>query len=115
MKSLMSKSEFSKKIGVSPSFVTRHIKLGTIKEHDGKIDFEEAVASLLREAIHGKKSAATRIKLPDSTVSIDTIVAVETFSEEKSISFGKALELLLLESNTFNTKLDGVSIKNSVA
>lgn len=109
MKNFMTKSEFSKNIGVSPSFVTRHIKLGTIKEYEGKIDFEEAVASLLRETIHGKKGGSTRIKLPDSTVSIDTIVAVEKFSEEKSISFGKALELLLLESNTFNSKLDVVA------
>jgi len=109
MGNLMTKSEFSKQIGVSPSFVTRHIKLGTIKEYDGKIDFEEAVKSLLRESIHGKKNGVTRIKLPDSTVSIDTIVAVETFSEEKNISFGKALELLLFESNTFNTKLDVIA------
>ena len=106
MKNLMSKSEFSKKIGVSPSFVTRYIKLGTIKEYDGKIDFEEAVQSLLQESIHGKKNGTTRIKLPDSTVSINTIVAIENFSDEKNVSFGKALELLLLESNTFNLKLD---------
>jgi len=106
VKNLITKSDFSKKIGVSPSFVTRHIKLGTIKEYDGKINFEEAAQSLLHDVIHGKKSGATRIKLPDSTVLIDTIVAVETFSEEKNISFGKALELLLLESNTFNAKLD---------
>jgi hypothetical protein len=102
----MSKSEFSRKIGVSPSFVTRYIKLGIIKEHNGKIDFEEATCALIKETAHGKKKGETRIKLPDSTVSIDTIVAVETFSEEKGVSFGKALELMLLESNTFNTKLD---------
>jgi len=109
MKNLITKSEFSKKIGVSPSFVTRHIKLGTIKEYDGKVNFEEATQALLCDIIHGKKNGATRIKLPDSTVLIDTVVAVEAFSQEKNISFGKALELLLLESNTFNTKLDVIA------
>ena len=109
MSDLITKKEFSEKIGVSASFVTRHIKLGTIKDHDGKIDFEEAVCSLFNEIANGKKHGATRIKLPDSTVSIDTLIAVETFSDEKKIPFGKALELLLLESNTFNVKMDSIA------
>ena len=107
MGNLMTKSEFSKKIGVSPSFVSRRIKNGIICEHDGKIDYEEASTAILRELVNGKKSRNTRIKLPDSTVSIDTVVAVESFSEKKGISFGRALELLLLESNTFNQNIDG--------
>ena len=34
------------------------------------------------------------------------VVTVEQVASEKNISFGKALELMLLESITFNTKVD---------
>lgn len=108
MEKHMTKSEFAKKIGVSPSFVTRHIEAGHIKEHDGKVDFEDAVCSLFSVVAFGKKNGNTKIKLPDSTVSLDTLIVIEAFSDEKGIPFGKALELLLLESNTFNLKMDSI-------
>ena len=53
-----------------------------------------------------KKKNASRVYLPRSTMLMGVVVTVEQIASEKNISFGKALELMLLESITFNVKME---------
>jgi len=48
----------------------------------------------------------SRIYLPRSTVSMSVIIIVEKYAKDKDIHFGKALELMVLESATFNDKFE---------
>lgn len=48
----------------------------------------------------------SRIYLPRSTVAMHAIITVEQIAKEREIPFGRAIELMLLESATFNEKLE---------
>lgn len=50
-----------------------------------------------------------RTYLPRSTMDFSATRAVFEFAEKYGISFGKALETLLLESSSFNQALDDLS------
>ena len=46
----------------------------------------------------------TRMYLPRSTMLMGVVVTVEQIAKEKQISFGKALEMMLSESETYLDK-----------
>lgn len=50
--------------------------------------------------------ANRRTYLPRSTTDSATINAVYEYAEEKGLSFGKALEIMLSESKTFHDSLE---------
>ena len=54
----------------------------------------------------GKKNKVNRVYLPRSTMDMGDVVSVEFLASEENISFGKALKLLLIESNRFNNIQD---------
>ena len=47
----------------------------------------------------------TRLYLPRSTIDMAAIITIEQVSKERGISFGRAVELMLLESAIFNEKM----------
>jgi len=53
-----------------------------------------------------KKKRETRVYLPRSTMVMGMVVTVEQVASDRGVSFGKALELMLLESVTYNKKVD---------
>ena len=55
-----------------------------------------------------RKKGGSRIYLPRSTMAMGVVVTVEQLASDKNISFGKALELMLLESVTYNAKVDAL-------
>ena len=55
-----------------------------------------------------RKNGCSRVYLPRSTMVMGMVVTVEQVANEKNISFGKALELMLLESVTYNAKVDAL-------
>jgi len=48
----------------------------------------------------------SRIYLPRTTVSMGMIVTVEEYAKWKGLSFGRALELMILESVTYNDMME---------
>ena len=54
------------------------------------------------------KKRETRVYLPRSTMIMGMVVTVEQIAAERGLSFGKALELMLLESVTYNDKMDAL-------
>lgn len=50
-----------------------------------------------------------RIYLPRSTIDYAALRAVYEFAEEESLTFGKALEKILLDSQKFNSCLNKLS------
>ncbi|MCD6432953.1 MAG: hypothetical protein J7L21_02835 [Sulfurimonas sp.] len=101
----ITKAELVEFMGVSLSFVNTKIKSGLIVEKNGLIDAELAVKNIVGSLCRPREYGESRVKLPDSKVAISTLIIIEQFAEEKSVSFGKALELMLLESGSFSEKL----------
>jgi len=60
-----------------------------------------------------KRDGSITVYLPRSTAKVDTIIAVELIAEKHGVSFGKALEKLLEESDSFRKMRDDVSGKIS--
>ena len=54
------------------------------------------------------KRKESRTYLPRSTIPMRMTVAIDQVAKEKDISYGKAVELLILESITYNKKLDAL-------
>jgi len=104
MKTMMNKSQFAKKITKSPAFITKMIAQKVITDYDGQIWYEEAVAQIIDFKTQ-KKDGESRALLSTNTKT-SYIIVLEQVSRDLGISIGKALEMLLLESKTFNNKFD---------
>ena len=106
-KTMMGKSEFARSIDKSPSFFTKMIAKEVITDYDGKICFEEAVVQLIE---HKTQNNDERRTLLSASTKTSFIVVLEQVSGDLGVSLGKALEMLLLESKTFNSKFDACMV-----
>jgi len=99
---LVTVQELADYTGLSAVTINNRIRRGIVKKNsDGLIDRDEAVKAIIDAMANPKEYGETRVKLPDSKVRMSTFLAVESVKEREKVSFGRAIELLLLESPTF--------------
>lgn len=98
--------ELAEYLGVSLATVYRYAKIGVFRQrNDGLIGKHEAVKGIISAMARPAECGESRVKLPDSKISISTLIAVETIKERMNTSFGRTLEILLLESRTYNEEM----------
>lgn len=52
------------------------------------------------------KAKPSRIYLPRTTSAMSSIIVIEQIAKEKGVSFGRVVDLLVLESATFTKKFE---------
>lgn len=57
-----------------------------------------------------RSSSASVVYLPRSTLEMEAVIAIEELADREGVSFGLALEMMLMESKTFKEFLE--SVKN---